>query len=480
MPSPSPQQTDILSALESTKDHLSVRALAGTGKTTTIEMCQPIQSGLNVAFNRTVRETFIKRMPEATNHTFNSLGHSIITKALGKRLKFDADKIKGIRDDLKIRWKDCPDLFRIIDLARGAGMGFNEHRLCDASDLGNWQELIDDYELETGPGFKTEVLPEILKKDYQLASAGHIDYGDQLWYPVVANLSLGLPPGIVYVDEAQDVNGIQISLIQRYARRSRIVLVGDPHQAIYGFRGSVNESMGLLESTLSAEDFPLTITYRCPKSVVRLAQSAVPEYTFADEAPEGEVVRLGKKWTPKDIESGSVILCRNNAPIIQLALTMIAQGIPASVRGRDIGKSLITLAKKISAQYHPANREQFERALDVWRANQLATGKKGEGAINERADALLALLSGCSAQAGVDEITNKAERLFTDKESPILLSTIHKAKGLEWPTVYFLNEHLIPSHFAKTEQALLQEKNIWYVGVTRTMNKLVFIETGKS
>src|SRR3990172_1556585 len=309
MPSPSPQQTDILSALESTKDHLSVRALAGTGKTTTIEMCQPIQSGLNVAFNRTVRETFIKRMPEATNHTFNSLGHSIITKALGKRLKFDADKIKGIRDDLKIKWKDCPDLFRIMDLARGAGMGFNEHRLCDASDLGEWQELIDDYELETGPGFKTEVLPEILKKDYQLASAGHIDYGDQLWYPVVANLSLGLPPGIVYVDEAQDVNGIQISLIQRYARRSRIVLVGDPHQAIYGFRGSVNESMGLLESTLSAEDFPLTITYRCPKSVVRLAQSAVPEYTFADEAPEGEVLRLGKKWTNATIESGSAILC---------------------------------------------------------------------------------------------------------------------------------------------------------------------------
>jgi hypothetical protein len=477
---PSPQQTDILNALADTNDNLSVRALAGTGKTTTIEMCQPIQAGLNVAFNRVVRETFIKRMPHATNHTFNSLGHDIITKALGKRLKFDADKIKGIRDDLKIRWKDCPDLFRILDLARGSGFGFNEHKLSDATDLGLWQEIIDDYELETGPGFKLEVLPEILRRDFHLAAQGHIDYGDQLWYPVVANLSLGLPPGIVYVDEAQDVNGIQMNLIKRYARRSRIVLVGDPHQAIYGFRGSVNESMGILESALGAKDFPLSVTYRCPKSVVRLAQSAVPEYTFADEAPEGEVLRLGKKWTPKDIESGSVILCRNNAPIIQLALTMIAQGIPASVRGRDIGKSLITLAKKIAAEYHPRNRDQFERALDVWRANQLSSGKKSEGSVNERADALLALLSGCSPSAGVEEITRKAERLFTDKESPILLSTIHKAKGLEWPTVYFLNEWMIPSHFAKTEEALRQESNIWYVGVTRTMNKLVFIETGKA
>lgn len=477
---PSPQQSEILAALADTKPHLSVRALAGTGKTTTIEMCQPIQSGLNVAFNRVVRETFIKRMPEAVNHTFNSLGHSIITKALGKRAKFDADKIKGIRDELKLKWKDCPDLFRIMDLARGSGFGFNEHKLVDATDLGEWQEIIDDYELETGPGFKTEILPEILRRDYNLAAQCHIDYGDQLWFPVVANLSLGLPPGIVYIDEAQDVNGIQIALIQRYARRSRVVLVGDPHQAIYAFRGSVSGSMEILESLLGATPLPLSVTYRCPRSVVELARQAVPEYSVDPSAPEGEVIRLGKKWVPKDIENGSVVLCRNNAPIIQLALTMIAQGIPASVRGRDIGKSLITLAKKIEEAYHPHNRDQFERALDVWRANQLSTGKKSEGAVNERADALLALLSGCSPNAGVAEITAKAERLFTDKEAPVLLSTIHKAKGLEWPTVYFLNEWMIPSHFAKTEEALQQEKNIWYVGVTRTMNKLVFIETGKS
>src|SRR5688572_32517370 len=95
--SPSNQQQAIMDAIAAsqakypTMEHTSVRALAGTGKTTTIEMCQSSSSGLNVCFNRVVRETFIKRMPSAINHTFNSLGHSIIAKNISGKVKFDAD-----------------------------------------------------------------------------------------------------------------------------------------------------------------------------------------------------------------------------------------------------------------------------------------------------------------------------------------------------------------------------------------------------
>jgi hypothetical protein len=477
---PSVQQAAILDGLKNLSiqppSHLSVRALAGTGKTSTIELCQPIATGLNVAFNRVVRETFQKRMPDAVNHTFNSLGHSIISKNLGKRLTFSQDKIKEIRDEKKIRWSDCPDLFRIMDLARSGGFGGTEHSMVDHRDLEMWREIIEDFDLDAGK-LDLSALPEILDEDLRMCYRGRIDYGDQLWFPVIANLSLGIPPKIVYIDEAQDVNNIQIKLIERYARRSRVALVGDPHQAIYGFRGSVAESMFYMERALGATPYPLSVSYRCPKSVVRLAQSAVPEFEFHPDAPEGEVIRLGKNWDMKELEKGSVVLCRNNAPLISLALALLSEGIPAAVRGRDIGKSLVSLAKTIIKEYHPGNRDQFLTALDSWQAHQISLGRKSEGAIVERASALGALLSGITKVSTVEAIEAKVNALFTDNENaPILLSTIHKAKGLEWPTVYFLDDWRIPSHFAKTPEAREQERNVWYVGVTRAMKKLIFIE----
>lgn len=237
--------------------------------------------------------------------------------------------------------------------------------------------------------------------------------------------------------------------------------------------------MLILESNLGAKPFPLSVTYRCPKAIVELARTKVSEYEAHPSAPEGEVHRLGRNWKPSDIEPGSAILCRNNAPLISLALVMISQGIPAAVRGREIGKSLVTLAKTIIKEYSPTTKDQFERCLDMWRVKKLSEGKRSEGSVNERCDALLALVSGCG-RVDVREIEAKAERLFTDKGATVLLSTIHKAKGLEWPTVYFLNDWMIPSIFSRSVEALRQEDNIWYVGVTRAMKKLVFIDSGRS
>jgi len=62
-------------------------------------------------------------------------------------------------------------------------------------------------------------------------------------------------------------------------------------------------------------------------------------------------------------------------------------------------------------------------------------------------------------------------------DAKLLLSTAHKAKGLEFDFVVHLDSHLIPAKFATTPEQIAQEHNIAYVINSRTKNTLMFIDS---
>ena len=73
------------------------------------------------------------------------------------------------------------------------------------------------------------------------------------------------------------------------------------------------------------------------------------------------------------------------------------------------------------------------------------------------------------------------ERLFSDNEKKgVVLSTIHKSKGLEADNVFILDVNLIPSKYATTKDQLKQERNLLYVAITRAKNKLIYINSNKT
>src|SRR5690606_18120963 len=95
----------------------------------------------------------------------------------------------------------------------------------------------------------------------------------------------------VLVDEAQDLNVAQRILIRRMLKEGgRLIAVGDPRQAIYGFRGADSDSFRLIGEEFNATDLPLTVTFRCPKAVVAQAQRYVSHIQAHETAPEGEVI----------------------------------------------------------------------------------------------------------------------------------------------------------------------------------------------
>jgi len=81
----------------------------------------------------------------------------------------------------------------------------------------------------------------------------------------------------------------------------------------------------------------------------------------------------------------------------------------------------------------------------------------------------------------VQDVVNRIENLFSDNakggpKSKVLLSSVHRAKGLEAETVYISNPEKMPHPMAKLEWEISQEFNIKYVAMTRSMNTLVFME----
>ena len=65
--------------------------------------------------------------------------------------------------------------------------------------------------------------------------------------------------------------------------------------------------------------------------------------------------------------------------------------------------------------------------------------------------------------------------MFSDDVEGVVFSTVHKAKGLQSPTVYILNPELMPSAHASSDWEIQQEENIQYVAYTRAQVQLVFI-----
>src|SRR4051812_18110244 len=104
MPEPTAEQAAIIAAVKDTTDNIMVNALAGTGKTSTIEMvCHAVKNIpiLYLAFNKRIVDEAAKRMPSHVEcRTQNGLGHRVWAQATGKRLVVDSGKMRQILKNL--------------------------------------------------------------------------------------------------------------------------------------------------------------------------------------------------------------------------------------------------------------------------------------------------------------------------------------------------------------------------------------------
>lgn len=200
------------------------------------------------------------------------------------------------------------------------------------------------------------------------------------------------------------------------------------------------------------------------------------------DAIEGFVGRLAS-YDVGCFEKGSLILCRNTAPLVAFAYGLLQRDVPCRILGKDIGKQLADVVKKRRA----VSLDDLNEKLKIWAERESAAAIERDQSperIWDQYECLMFFISGLDDDSRtIDSLLAKIDLMFTDdtngdSASRITLSTVHKAKGLEFPTVFILDkEKYMPSRYAKQSWQLTQERNLIYVAVTRAMERLVYVNS---
>lgn len=479
-------QRDALDALEHTTSNIVIIAVAGSGKSTLEQIMlyhvPKDKRCVYLAFNKSIRDEFKERKaPEwAEVYTTHSLGLRLLTAKIGKA-KLDENKT----------YKMLDSIYPIPDTLRGDALADMKHRrklvtqmvslckatLTDAHSVSALQAMADRYNIDLNGEAET-ILPLVGQAlDISDSTTALIDFDDMLYLAVKMGCSEQYD--YVFVDEAQDLNATQIKFIlSLVSGGGRIVAVGDEKQSIYGFRGADTDAMPRLISALAAKVLPLSITYRCPKSHVTLAQSLVPQIRAAESAPDGVIdyIRFDK-FAPLD---GDLCLSRINAALVGPAFNLIRNGRKAIIRGRDIGENLASTADKIAKEcvdmagmYQALYRHEARAKVQL--DSRHASDSQYQ-ALEDKVQTLDAIMGECQNPS---DVSKRIMDIFSDKStSGVTFSSVHRAKGLEAETVYILAPEKMPLVRANQQKhEKQQELNIKYVAITRSKQRLVFVSS---
>lgn len=198
------------------------------------------------------------------------------------------------------------------------------------------------------------------------------------------------------------------------------------------------------------------------------------------DAPQGSVTTL-PTYVARDFVAGSAILCRVTAPLVAFAYGLLQRDVPCKILGRDIGAQLAGVVKKMRA----TSLEDLREKLGMW-ATREASKAESEGRnperINDQYDCLMFFIHSLDEDSRtVDSLLAKIALMFTEEGSNagrVTLSTVHKAKGLEYDTIYILDKSkYMPSRYAKQPWQQVQERNLIYVAVTRARLHLIYINS---
>ena len=281
---------------------------------------------------------------------------------------------------------------------------------------------------------------------------------------------------VIFVDEAQDVNPVMLSIVNQSGKA--VIAVGDPFQQIYSWRGAEDAL-----DRLRGPKLFLTQSFRFGEAIAEMARVVLnskpvkrPEKPLRGNPGRQSKVIL---YETQQLAMAPVILCRSNAGVISASLACAEAGKRFHVVG---GTKDLEIDIRSSVALHEGKRE-YIRSENIlrfsnWQEMVAEAEQMGDYALKRLIDMVESKRSGKVLQ-------NLSDFHEEDKSrAGVVISTGHKAKGLEWPVVAMGTdwrppEKLIKAYKEAVEsgkqseiQAALEEWHVLYVALTRAVDVL--------
>ncbi len=326
----------------------------------------------------------------------------------------------------------------------------------------------------------------------------------------------------LFVDEFQDANAAQIQLLEAWSGSTRdLFCVGDARQAIYGWNGADPSAMENFRMRYQgAEVLELSTNYRSSSSLVRFAGAALPVaaptqkaareegpvptiHAYANESDEaiGVTERIRELCRRNGTFANVAVLARTNAqlPLIARALTTV--GIPTRRSGSEeflalpvIRRSLDLLSgdrdgRRSAPQVFRAWLADISLGLDSSMSEDAIPPEPGEtartGTVRREFADLEALVIMAREYQELEPLPTPegfqtyleqtlAEEAIPATAEAVDLLSFHRAKGLEWSTVFVigLEDGFVPISHAKNRPMLAEEQRLLYVALSRAREEL--------
>ncbi len=481
---PTPQQQEIIDAVLTGKD-VVVRALAGTGKTSTLKMLarrmmrqQPDKRIAYIAFNKSIQEEAQKTMPPNVEaRTGDSIAFATMSPAMKDkysdrstlRRNSDIADYLGIRSNLDVPGQPplTPEeqAMRVMRAIEKFSISAD-----DEISPQHFEGLPTDVAINLLP-FAQKAWNDINDEHGKIRTTNsHITKMWALTRPDLSSTTSGLRRGanVIFFDEAQDINPVMAKVIAD--QKIQKVYVGDGNQAIYGFRGAEDQ----LDKVKADFDLPLTKSWRFGPQIAAMGNRFLAllgsKHRIEGAGPEGKIDQ------PYTMEDPDAILVRSNAGAIGEILA--AQhagklvGVPKGTK-EDLRK-LVDTARWLQQGGRPPSQVHDDLAA-------FRTWDEVRKAAEAGDDPKIKMLYGIVEDNGIPALNDLVDRLIAsgdkgDNRTPdIIVTTAHKAKGMEWDKVKIGADFRGPRIDKDTGEVIMpspEEMRLAYVAVTRAQKEL--------
>jgi len=476
-----------------------VRALAGTGKTTTLiqtmEALAPnLPEGkriLYVVFNRSAKEEAKAKMARFGNKVEVRTRDSLARQALLNDLRTSHLPEKAgrqLKAETKVHFKDE---LRILDLK---DKKIGSRVKAKHSILKLIKQIVDEYAIGSDTSIKMELVEKVMlqnktfskevennyvtadeytyilelaQKYWQLSLSTNseipfrISHYMKVWSSLPHDLSSEY--SVIMMDEAQDINPVTGEIFNN--QPTQLIYVGDENQAIYEFIGATNQ----LENIVAENDLPLSTSWRFGPEIAELG-NIILNYLGSNLRLKGKGGE--SKISQSKISDPNVIISRTNSGAIDFISAYVEQGKRVGIYSKQ-REQLFNLIAEIKwlKDKKGKNRPPVEDSpFDIYNTwDEVLESKENDPALTK----ILKLTNNGQTEE-LEELLKKTinipeENPYSAEPYDILVTTAHKSKGGEWDNVQIADDF---KPLSKTKWPGTQEFNLAYVAITRAKKNI--------